>query len=36
MKEQMQKIRHMIKEVQDQQKSYANAHCIDYSYEVGD
>jgi hypothetical protein len=36
MEEQMQSIRHGIKEAQDRQKSYADAHRVDRSYEVGD
>jgi hypothetical protein len=32
----MQSIRKRIKEVQDQNKSYAYAHSIDRNYEVGD
>ena len=36
MEEQMQTIRQRIKEVQDQQKSYADAHRVDRSYEVSD
>jgi hypothetical protein len=36
MEEQMKTIRPRIKEVQDRQKSYANAHRVDRSYEVGD
>ena len=36
MEEQMQTLRQRIKEVQDRQKSYANAHQVDRSYEVGD
>jgi hypothetical protein len=36
MEEKMKTIRQRIKEVQDRQKSYANAHCVDRSYEVGD
>ena len=36
MEEQMQTIRQRIKEVQDRQKSYADAHRVDRSYEVGD
>jgi hypothetical protein len=36
MEEQMQTIRQRIKEAQDRQKSYANAHRVDRSYEVGD
>jgi hypothetical protein len=35
-KDQMQSIRKRIKEVQDQNKSYAYAHSIDRNYEVGD
>jgi hypothetical protein len=35
MKEQMQSIRQMIKEAQDRQKSYADAHRVDLGYEVG-
>jgi hypothetical protein len=36
MEEQMQTIIQRIKEAQDQQKSYADAHRVDRSYEVGD
>ena len=36
MEEQMQTIRQRIKEAQDRQKSYADAHRVDRSYEVGD
>jgi hypothetical protein len=36
MEDQMKKIIHRIKETQDQQKSYANAHCVNRSYEFGD
>jgi hypothetical protein len=36
MEEKMQTIRQRIKEAQDRQKSYANAHRVDRSYEVGD
>ena len=36
MEEQIQTIRQMIKEAQDQQKSYADVHRVDHSYEVGD
>jgi hypothetical protein len=36
MEEQMQTIRQRIKEAQDRQKSYADAHQVDRSYEVGD
>ena len=36
MEEQMQTIRQRIKEVQGQQKSYADVHCVDRSYEVDD
>ena len=36
MDEQMQSIRQRIKEAQDRQKSYADAHRVDRSYEVGD
>jgi hypothetical protein len=32
----MQTIRQWIKEVQDRQKSYADAHRVDRSYEVDD
>jgi hypothetical protein len=35
MEDQMQTIRQMIKEAQDQQKSYVDAHRVDCSYEVG-
>jgi hypothetical protein len=33
---QMKTIRQRIKEAQDRQKSYADAHRVDRSYEVGD
>ena len=36
MEEQMQSIRQRIKEAQDRQKSYADAHRVDRSYKVGD
>jgi hypothetical protein len=36
MEEQMKTIRQRIKEVQDRQKSYVDAHRVDRSYEVGD
>ena len=36
MEEKMQMIRQRIKEAQDRQKSYANAHHTEHSYEVGD
>jgi hypothetical protein len=36
MEEQVIQIRHRLKESQDRQKSYADAHKIDRSYEVGD
>ena len=36
MEEQMTTIRARLKEAQDRQKSYADAHRIDRSYEVGD
>jgi hypothetical protein len=36
MEDKMKKIRQRIKEAQDQQKIYADAHCFDCSYEVGD
>ena len=36
MEEQMKTIRQRIKEAQDRQKSYADAHQVDRSYEVGD
>ena len=36
MEDKMQTVRQRIKEVQDRQKSYVNAHRVDYSYEVGD
>ena len=36
MEEQMQSIRQRIKEAQDRQKSYADAHRVDHSYEVDD
>ena len=36
MEEQMQTIRQRIKEAQDRQKSYADAHQVDCSYEVND
>jgi hypothetical protein len=32
----MQTIRQRIKEAQDRQKSYVDAHRVDHSYEVGD
>jgi hypothetical protein len=35
MEEQMQTIRQRIKEAQDWQKSYVDAHRVDRSYEVG-
>ena len=35
MDEQMQSIRQRIKEAQDRHKSYADAHRVDCSYEVG-
>ena len=35
MKEKMQTIRQRIKEAQDQQNNYADAHRVDCSYEVG-
>jgi hypothetical protein len=35
MEEQMQTIRQRIKEAQDRQKSYADAHRVDSSYEIG-
>ena len=34
MEEKMQTIRQRIKEAQDQQKSYVDAHCVDRSYDV--
>jgi hypothetical protein len=36
MEEQMKTIKKRIKEAQDRQKSYADAHHVDRSYEVGD
>ena len=36
MEEQVRQIRERLKEAQDTQKSYANAHRIDHSYEVRD
>jgi hypothetical protein len=36
MEEQMQTIRQRIKEAHDRLKSYADAHRVDRSYEVGD
>jgi hypothetical protein len=36
MEEQMQTILQRIKEAQDRQKRYADAHRVDRSYEVGD
>ena len=36
MEEKMQMIRQRIKEAHDRQKSYANVHHVDHSYEVGD
>ena len=36
MEEKMQTIRQRIKEVQDRQKSYADAHRVDRSYKVSD
>jgi hypothetical protein len=36
MEEQMQTIRQRIKEAQDRQKSYVDAHRVDRSYEVDD
>jgi hypothetical protein len=36
MEEKMKTIRQRIKEVQDRQKSYADAHRVDHSYKVGD
>ena len=36
MEEQMKTIRQRIKEAQDRQKSYVDAHRVDRSYEVGD
>jgi hypothetical protein len=36
MEEQLQTLRQGIKEAQDQQKSYADAHRVDRSYKVGD
>ena len=35
MEDQMKTIRQRIKEVQDRQKSYVDAHHVDHSYEVG-
>jgi hypothetical protein len=36
MEDQMKPTRQRIKEVQDRQKSYVDAHRVDRSYEVGD
>jgi hypothetical protein len=36
MEDTMKTIRQRIKEVQDRQKSYVDAHRVDRSYEVGD
>jgi hypothetical protein len=36
MEDQIQKIRQRINEAHDRQKSYADVHCVDLSYEVGD
>jgi hypothetical protein len=36
MEEKIQTIRQRIKEAQDRQKSYADAHHVNHSYEVGD
>jgi hypothetical protein len=36
MEDQMKTIRKIIKEVQNQQKSYADVHRVDHSYEFGD
>ena len=36
MEEKMQTLRQRIKEVQDWQKSYVDAHRVERSYEVGD
>jgi hypothetical protein len=36
MEEKMKTIRQRIKEAQDRQKSYVDAHRVDRSYEVGD
>jgi len=36
MEEKLQSIRQRIKEAQDRQKSYADLHHVDRSYEVGD
>ena len=36
MEEQVIQIRQRLKEAQDRQKSYADAHMTDQSYEVGD
>ena len=36
MKEKMQTIIQRIKEAQDRQKSYVDAHRVDHSYEVDD
>jgi hypothetical protein len=36
MEEQMKTIRQRIKEAHDRQKSYADAHRVDHSYEVDD
>jgi hypothetical protein len=36
MEEKMKTIKKRIKEVQDRQKSYVDAHQVDHNYEVGD
>ena len=36
MEEQVKQVRQRLKEAQDRQKSYADSHRIDRSYEVGD
>jgi hypothetical protein len=36
MEEQMQMIRHMIKEAQDRHKSFVDVHRVDRNYEFGD
>jgi hypothetical protein len=36
MEHQIQTIIQRIKEAQDRKKSYADAHCVDRSYEVGE
>jgi len=36
MEEQVKQVRQRLKEAHDRQKSYANSHRIDHSYEAGD